>query len=67
MGAALTAAATTTITTAATHHHHLLRHLHHHHRPSVAKPWLQFQFAKLDFEKELTSQTDLTYSIVRYA
>ena len=28
----------------------------------VAKPWLQFQFAKLDFEEKLTAQTDLTYA-----
>jgi len=31
----------------------------------VEKPWLQFQFAKLKFEKELQDQTDMTYSIVR--
>mmetsp|Transcript_23723 Transcript_23723/g.69453 ORF Transcript_23723/g.69453 Transcript_23723/m.69453 type:complete len:388 (-) Transcript_23723:98-1261(-) len=31
----------------------------------VAKPWLQFQFAKLKFEESLQAQTDLTYSIVR--
>jgi len=31
----------------------------------IAKPWLQFQFAKIEFEGKLTSQTDLSYSIVR--
>jgi divinyl chlorophyllide a 8-vinyl-reductase len=31
----------------------------------VAKPWLQFQFAKLKFEEALQEQTDVTYSIVR--
>ena len=31
----------------------------------VKNPWLQFQQAKLKFEAELTSQNDLTYSIVR--
>jgi divinyl chlorophyllide a 8-vinyl-reductase len=31
----------------------------------VKNPWLQFQKAKLKFEDELTSQTDLSYSIVR--
>lgn len=31
----------------------------------VAKPWLQFQFAKLKFEEALQQQTDMTYSIVR--
>lgn len=31
----------------------------------VKNPWLQFQKAKLKFEAALTSQTDMTYSIVR--
>ena len=31
----------------------------------VKNPWLQFQQAKLKFEEELTSQTDVSYSIVR--
>ena len=31
----------------------------------VKNPWLQFQQAKLKFEDALTSQTDMTYSIVR--
>jgi len=31
----------------------------------VAKPWLQFQFAKLKFEEALTAQSDMSYSIVR--
>jgi divinyl chlorophyllide a 8-vinyl-reductase len=31
----------------------------------VKNPWLQFQQAKLKFESELTSQTDMTYSIIR--
>jgi len=33
----------------------------------VAKPWLQFQFAKLELEEELTSQTEhpITYSVIR--
>ena len=31
----------------------------------VKNPWLQFQQAKLKFEDALTSQTDMTYTIVR--
>jgi len=31
----------------------------------VKNPWLQFQQAKLKFEEELTSQSDVSYSIVR--
>eukprot|EP00521_Asterionellopsis_glacialis_P000508 CAMPEP_0195256682 /NCGR_PEP_ID=MMETSP0706-20130129/6375_1 /TAXON_ID=33640 /ORGANISM="Asterionellopsis glacialis, Strain CCMP134" /LENGTH=378 /DNA_ID=CAMNT_0040309759 /DNA_START=36 /DNA_END=1172 /DNA_ORIENTATION=- len=31
----------------------------------VKNPWLQFQQAKLKFEEALTSQSDMTYSIVR--
>lgn len=31
----------------------------------VKNPWLQFQKAKLKFEEELTSQSDVSYSIVR--
>lgn len=31
----------------------------------VAKPWLQFQFAKLKFESALQGQSDMTFSIVR--
>lgn len=31
----------------------------------VKNPWLQFQQAKLKFEDALTSQSDMTYSIVR--